>query len=221
MNAFQKQFRYALKFKKIKPLHFIGHLDLLRFWEKVLRRSNLPVVYTQGFNPHLKMSLAQPLPLGVESEGEYLEFYLNRWLNPQKILEITNNYLPEGLKATQILLLPPGKTSLTSQTALIVYEAEFLEKPELIKDNIDKFLTGAKPVKISLMRRGEDREFPLQPEDYSFEVLDAAGNEMTNVILKIKYRQAVPLHAPKILKAVAGLCPETVRRKEIIFALQK
>ncbi len=58
---------------QIWPLRFIGHLDVMRFFQKAIRRAGIDIAYSSGFSPHQIMSFASPLGLGVESRGEYLD----------------------------------------------------------------------------------------------------------------------------------------------------
>ena len=65
--------RYVVKFYKEGVLRYISHLDLLRLFKRSFKRVDIKLQYSQGFNPHPKMSFAQPLSLGYDSRGEYLE----------------------------------------------------------------------------------------------------------------------------------------------------
>ncbi len=64
---------FRIRFAKYGVVKFIGHLDVMRYFQKVIRRSELPVKYSAGFNPHQIMSFAQPLGVGITSDGEYME----------------------------------------------------------------------------------------------------------------------------------------------------
>ncbi len=64
---------FRIRFAKYGVVKFIGHLDVMRYFQKVIRRSELPVRYSAGFNPHQIMSFAQPLGVGITSDGEYME----------------------------------------------------------------------------------------------------------------------------------------------------
>ena len=59
--------RYLIKFTKEENIKFIAHLDLMRTIQRIIRRSGLPVEYSKGFNPHMALSIAQPLSVGVYS----------------------------------------------------------------------------------------------------------------------------------------------------------
>lgn len=95
--------RVRIVFGKQDALRFIGHLDLAKTWERVLRRAQVPLMYSQGFNPQPKMQLASALSLGISSECELLDI----WLRESVDLEA----LPEQL----VQVSPPGLTALSAQ----------------------------------------------------------------------------------------------------------
>ena len=68
--------KVRIKFKKDGSLRFIGHLDVMRFFQKVMRRAQIPIAFTAGYNPHMIMSFASPLGIGLTSEGEYFDMEL-------------------------------------------------------------------------------------------------------------------------------------------------
>ena len=65
--------KIRIKFRKFGPVRFIGHLDLMRFFQKMIRRADLDIAYSNGFSPHQIMSFAAPLGVGLESNGEYMD----------------------------------------------------------------------------------------------------------------------------------------------------
>ena len=64
------------KFRKDGTMKFIGHLDVMRFFQKVMRRAEIPIAFTGGFSPHMIMSFANPLGIGLSSDGEYFDIEL-------------------------------------------------------------------------------------------------------------------------------------------------
>lgn len=69
--------RYRVWFRKGERLRYISHLDVLRAWERSLRRAELPLAYSQGFTPHPKLAFASPLPMGFASEAEVMDVTLD------------------------------------------------------------------------------------------------------------------------------------------------
>ena len=88
------------RFSKTGEMIFISHLDLMRLFQRALRRADLPVTITQGFNPHLKLSINRALKLGVESLDEVLTVHISRRVKPALFIELLNKNLPEGIKIT-------------------------------------------------------------------------------------------------------------------------
>src|SRR5207247_7133471 len=105
-------------------MRFTSHLDLMRTWERSLRRSRLPLAYSQGHHPHLKMSFGPPLPLGFRSRAEVfdLEFSQPPGVN---VAERLNAVLPAGVSVIAyrpILFKPP---SLMSELEGASYRVRF------------------------------------------------------------------------------------------------
>lgn len=87
-----------LVFRKDGLLRFVGHLDVMRAFQRALRRADVPLAYSQGFNPHPLMSFASPLSLGYIGEKEVLELVLEEPRDDEFVLTSLNSTLPEGLK---------------------------------------------------------------------------------------------------------------------------
>ncbi|MGG7142291.1 TIGR03936 family radical SAM-associated protein [Clostridium nigeriense] len=90
--------RYIIKFTKESSIKFISHLDLMRTLQRVIRRANLPMEYSKGFNPHMAMSIAQPLSVGVYSDAEYMDIVLVEELNEEEIVARLNEKTASGIK---------------------------------------------------------------------------------------------------------------------------
>ena len=73
--------KIRVKFSKHGAMKFIGHLDILRYFQKAIRRAEIPIVFTEGFSPHMVMSFASPLGVGIESEGEYMDIEIREPLS--------------------------------------------------------------------------------------------------------------------------------------------
>ena len=86
-------------FTKVSRVKYISHLDLVRCMDRALRRSKLPVWYTEGFNPHIYITFANPLSLGHESICEIMEFRLLEHMDCNEVCKKLNAVLPDGLKA--------------------------------------------------------------------------------------------------------------------------
>ena len=90
-----------VRFRKVGNLQYISHLDLQRTFARVLVRAGLPIWYTKGFNPHIKMVFGMPLPVGCESECEFLDIRLEREMSDEEVLARLNRELTEELRALE------------------------------------------------------------------------------------------------------------------------
>ena len=89
-------------FRKVGNLQYISHLDLQRTFARVLVRAGLPLWYTKGFNPHIKMVFGMPLPVGCESECEFLDIRIEREMACEEICERLNAELTAELSALEV-----------------------------------------------------------------------------------------------------------------------
>jgi len=85
-------------FSKTGDMRFVSHLDLMRLFQRAVRRAAIPVTLTKGFSPHLKISITRALKLGVESSGEEAVFHMDGDMPPQDFVNRMNAKLPEGVR---------------------------------------------------------------------------------------------------------------------------
>ncbi|MFB0527511.1 MAG: TIGR03936 family radical SAM-associated protein, partial [bacterium] len=98
--------RVRIEYSKKGPVRYIGHLDLMHTFFRALKRANLPVSYTKGFNPRIKSSFSPALPLGFASEAEYIELYLDKKIDISSSIGNLQKELPEGLTVHNMEKLP-------------------------------------------------------------------------------------------------------------------
>lgn len=98
--------RYLIKFTKDSDIKFVSHLDLMRTIQRVVRRAELPVEYSKGFNPHMALSLAQPLSVGVYSEGDYLDMNLIEDIDEFEVRDTLNKFSATGIKFLEVSKSP-------------------------------------------------------------------------------------------------------------------
>lgn len=134
--------RLRLKFSRGEELKYISHLDLMRCWERILRRASIPIAYSEGFNPHPRLSLAAPLPIGVTSDGELMDVFLERWRSPEVFMRQVVPQLPPGLDLLEVEEVSLPLPSLQSQLRGIEYrvEVETTQGREEIERAVDLLL---------------------------------------------------------------------------------
>lgn len=110
--------KVRIKFQKYGAMKFIGHLDLMRYFQKAFRRAELDSEYTKGFNPHQVMSFASPLGLGLTSDGEYLDIGLNSSDSPEAMVKKINEVMSEGIHVTGYHILQEPLENEKNVTAM-------------------------------------------------------------------------------------------------------
>lgn len=90
--------KYRLKYQKSEQAQYISHLDFVRTIGRTFKRANLPLKYTQGFNPHIIMSVALPISVGVLSDSEYMDIELTESIGTAELINRINGNIPLGLK---------------------------------------------------------------------------------------------------------------------------
>jgi radical SAM-linked protein len=113
--------RLRIRFSRGEEIKYISHLDLMRLWQRALVRAGLPLAYSEGFNPHPRMSLAAPLALGVTGEAELMDIYLAKWSSPHAFAAAIGRQLPRGVEIKQVFNIALTLPSLQSQMRFAEY----------------------------------------------------------------------------------------------------
>ncbi len=93
--------RFRVRFCRGEELKFISHLDIIRLWVRALRRAQIPLEYSEGFSPHLRISLAVPLSVGVTANNELMDIFITKAVSPYWFVNTVNQQLPDGLKVLE------------------------------------------------------------------------------------------------------------------------
>ena len=113
--------KVRIKFSKHGPLRFIGHLDIMRYFQKVFRRADIDIAFSTGFSPHPIMSFAMALSVGVESNGEYLDIEMNSPISMKELKDTLNTSMGEGVCIESCILLPDNAGNAMASVAAAGY----------------------------------------------------------------------------------------------------
>ena len=119
--------RLRVEFGRKEEVKFISHLDIVRFWHRALRRAAIPLAYSQGFTPHPQISVAAPLAVGVTSEAELMDVWLNRWMPAQSFMMRTKSQLPPGFEIFEVWQVGLNLPSVQSCVAFAEYRVAIEE----------------------------------------------------------------------------------------------
>ena len=173
------------KYKKEDEMIFISHLDLQRLLQRAFRRAKINLSYSEGFNPHPKMSYGNALALGVESQGEYVDIEIEDDIEVKEFLERINEQLPDGIKFVKGQEIDPKTPSLSS---IIVYgEYIFnidLEVPlskEFVKSRVLNFVKSKEIIVTKKNKKGKKVEVDIRPMIRNFDLVSLDDNRVTFV----------------------------------------
>lgn len=110
-----------IKFSKCGSMRFIGHLDVMRYFQKAFRRAGIPISYSQGFSPHQLMSFASPLGIGLSSDAEYMDLTLDHCEDPEQMLSGMNAQMNEEIRVRELILLSEDAKSSMAMLAACDY----------------------------------------------------------------------------------------------------
>lgn len=165
-----------LKFSKINMAKYISHLDLLRCFTRAVMRSGLPVEYSQGFNPHQKMTFALPLPVGVTGESEFVDIsFEDGKVSDETIMKRLNRSLPPDIRILSVGDLKHKAADIISAEYEVVLHADKKISEKQIKD-----FFGEDEI-IVLKKTKKKTEKPINILEYvrAWEVLNEGENTMT------------------------------------------
>lgn len=119
--------KIRIKFAKYGAMKFIGHLDMMRFFQKAVRRADIDVKYSEGFSPHQIMSFAAPLGVGIESCGEYMDLEVLSMSSVEDMKEALNQVMVEGVEVLAVNVLPDQAKNAMASVAAASYQIHLKE----------------------------------------------------------------------------------------------
>lgn len=203
--------KIRIKFSKYGPIKFIGHLDVMRYFQKAIRRAEIDIAYSEGFSPHQIMSFAAPLSVGHTSQGEYFDIEVNQFTGCEDTKNRLQNVMVEGIDvlAVQELTEKDGNAmaSVTAASYLVSFRDEsvlpdgwqeglmaFYSQPEIPVTKPNKKGKGEKEIDLKesiydLEIRKGSKKWEDQEEVPAFEVYmllnaSSAGNIKPGFVLE-------------------------------------
>lgn len=155
-------------------MKFIGHLDTMRYFQKVMRRADIDIAYSEGFSPHQKMSFASPLGVGLISRGEYFDIEINSLDKNKDYVKDMNDVMVDGFKIVSVKALEEGSKKAMSLIAAADYKVYFRDEYKLdinYKSKFDEFMSKEEIIVIKKTKKSE-KEVDIKPMIYDYKVAD-------------------------------------------------
>lgn len=199
--------KIRIKFRKTGIMKFIGHLDVMRYFQKAIRRADVEICYSGGFSPHQIMSFAAPLGVGITSNGEYVDIEVHSTGTTAEMLERLNAVMAEGFEIAEYKLLPDTATNAMSSVAAADYTLTFRPGYEPEEESAEEwfkkltaFFDQPQVMVLKKTKKGE-KEMDLKPLIYDLGVI--AGNDaaQSQLFMKISTGSASNIKPELLLDA--------------------
>ena len=167
---------YLIKYSRGEEVKYISHLDFIKFIQRAVRRANLSMLYSQGFNPHPQMAVALPLSVGVTSDCELMRIGFEEDYSENEVKNALNSVLPNGFSIIDVKNYKEAKIDFSAiNRAFYVCKCEI--EGNIIFD-IEKFLSSEK---ILVMKKSKSgiKEADIKPHIHSIKQIDIEGDIIT------------------------------------------
>jgi len=166
--------KVRVKFAKYGALRYIGHLDVMRFFQKALRRAEIDVVYTTGFSPHQVMSFASPLGIGMISTGEYMDIELNSHNGSADFVQRLQAVCPAGIDILAAKELPENARNAMASLAAATYAIAWKDQTKNFNDytgQVEEYLKQSE-IMIEKETKRSTTQMNIRPGIYDFHIED-------------------------------------------------
>ena len=173
--------KVRIKFRKYGLMKYIGHLDLMRYFQKAIRRAGIDIRYTEGFHPHMIMSFASPLGVGMQSEGEYFDIEVNSLPPKEDVVVKLNEQMAEGIDVTSCVILKEKARKSMSLVEFARYRYLYKEDAkahpsiETLNEAIKRFYAEAESIIVTKKTKKSERQLDLKPLIYDFCIINEDG----------------------------------------------
>ena len=169
--------KIRIKFAKYGAMKFIGHLDMMRFFQKAIRRAGIDIRYSEGFSPHQIMSFAAPLGVGIESRGEYMDIEVVSMTSTEDMKQALNQAMVEGVDVLSVSVLQDNAKNAMSSVAAASYRLKMKEGDFPIVDLISQLCNFYEQEKIPYTKETKKNVMELDLKQGIYEIgADADGS---------------------------------------------
>lgn len=173
--------KIRIKFRKFGVMKFIGHLDIMRYFQKAMRRADIDIAYSEGFSPHQIMSFAAPLGVGIISEGEYLDIEVHSSKSSLESVKALNETMVDGVEVVSFTKLPDDAKTAMAIVAAADYEVSYKEGYEVagtvdeLKVKLKEFYEVPEEILITKKTKKSEKVMDLKNLIYDFEIREQDG----------------------------------------------
>lgn len=195
--------KLRIKFSKHGVLRFIGHLDVMRYFQKAIRRAGIDIAYSTGYSPHQIMSFAAPLGVGLESNGEYMDIEVGSFTSSKELVDALNAQMADGMRILEARLLPDDAPNAMASVAAAAYTIAFRKGylPAFLSSQAVDAFFSRQEIQITKKTKKSEATIDIRPHIYALSydetngtlhmTVDAssAGNIKPSLVLSALYKE--------------------------------
>lgn len=149
--------RVRIVFARGDNVRYVGHLDMVRTWERIIRRADLPIAYSEGFNPRPRLTFASALPVGCTSDDEVLDVILSQRLDLSEARKMLDRAMPDGIRVVDVSETPYSAPALQMQLTASEFFVAADEALEALRTRVQTLLDAPR-----IERRRRDKTYDLR-----------------------------------------------------------
>ncbi len=209
--------KIRVKFSKYGPIRFIGHLDVMRFFQKTIRRAGIDICYTTGFSPHQIMTFASPLGVGLTSNAEYMDIEIQSMTSCEDIRSRLQAASTPGIDILSVKILPDYAGNAMASVAAALYTVRFREdrRPEVdYAQELNTFLERETITYVKETKKGT-RELNLKDGIYEISWKDDAFSMLLDAF------SAGNIKPAQVIEALLAQCNKTLPENALLITREE
>lgn len=208
--------RIRITFARGPELKFITHLDMMRFWERALRRAGVPLAYSEGFSPHPQISLAAPLAVGTTSDAELMDVFLSEAMAPQELIRLVMQKVPAGVRIVSAQEVGMGLPALQADVRFAEYVVDVEGVSEdAARHAVERFL-AAETLPWEHKRQDETRSYDIRAQVAELGIAQVEGERVT-LRMRLKNDNTGSGRPEQVVAALGLGEPARVHRTKLIL----
>lgn len=190
-----------IKFERTGPVRYIGHLDMMRYFQKAVMRAGIDIRYSEGFNPHQIMSFAYPLGVSMETRGDYFDIDVLSYPDCESITDGFNAVMADGIRVVSTTALPEGAKNAMACVAAADYLVRICDgRDALTEDRLREFL-GRGEIFITKETGKKTFTEDIRPGIYALE-----KKEDDMLFMRLKSGSDKNIKPSAVLEALSKMC---------------
>lgn len=206
--------RIRCRYSKTGNIRFLSHLDLMTVFQRAAVRARIPLAFSSGFNPHPKIAYGPALPVGFESEAEYLDLETDPFVEPAKLPGLLNSTLPQGIRVAGCKVIPQKSPSLSGSIGRYVYSMPVPDRDTATLEYRIQAFMGRDVILIQRDGKGKD----IRPAIEKIDLARSSGE--TTISIVMRETESVRARIQDVVEQLFEVDPETaalfrIRRTEM------